>query len=216
VSIESFVPPPPLPVLRELRVGGCQSLSTQVFVPRFAAQDWSSLRILDLTQCVRLSDSDLSLIVTHAPRIRNIILYKCVSLTDRGILSLVALGKCLHYVHLGHCLEVTDISIVQIARHCTRLRYLDLASCLRITDVSCLELGLHLEKLKRIGLVKCNNITDSGIVSLVRGRGRICDVLERIHLSYCTKLTLRVPPSLYHTNIVYYKYYPTLSEFDTY
>jgi F-box and leucine-rich repeat protein GRR1 len=192
MSAESLSSLKLLPALRELRLNGCMSLNTQTFIPGFASQEWMSLRILDLTQCTRLQDYDLATIIAHAPRIRNLVLYKCISLTDRGILSLIALGKYLHYLHLGHCTEITDLSVVQLARNCTRLRYLDLASCVRITDVSCLELGSHLEKLKRIGLVKCVNISDSGIFSLVRGRAQICAVLERIHLSYCTRLTLNV------------------------
>lgn len=194
ISTESFTPNKTLPVLRELRLGGCASIQTNSFVPRFASQEWASLRILDLTQCTRLQDTDLATIIAHAPRIRNLVLYKCISLTDRGILSLVSLGKYLHYLHLGHCIEITDMSVIQLAKHCTRLRYLDLASCVRITDLSCLELGLHLEKLKRVGLVKCTNIGDTGIVSLVRGRANVFAVLERIHLSYCHRLTLRVCP----------------------
>ena len=190
-----------LPLVRELRLGGCLALEPRLFIPRFAAQEWAQLRILDLTQCTSLSDSDLHLIVTQAPRIRNLVLYKCISITNRGILSLLALGKYLHYLHLGHCIEITDSSVVQLARNCTRLRYLDLASCSRISDISCLELGLHLEKLKRIGLVKCINITDSGIISLVRGRAQVCNVLERIHLSYCHRLTLTVPLMSHIANI---------------
>ena len=205
-----------LPALRELRLGGCMSLDTRIFIPAFASQEWQSLRILDLTQCARLQDSDLETIVSQAPRLRNLVLYKCVSITNRGILSLVALGKYLHYLHLGHCTEITDKAVIQLARHCTRLRYLDLASCLRITDVSCLELGIHLDKLKRIGLVKCVNITDSGIISLVRGKANICNALERIHLSYCTRLTLDVSFPLDLTNIVYYEYHSLLSPFDAY
>jgi F-box and leucine-rich repeat protein GRR1 len=197
LSTDSFVQSPALPVLRELRVGECMSLNTQIFIPLFSVQDWTSLRILVLTQCSRLSDSDLAIIVAQAPRIRNMVLYKCVSLTDNGVIALNALGKYLHYLHLGHCMEVTDLSVVQLARNCTRLRYLDLASCVRITDVSCIELGLHLEKLKRIGLVKCINVTDHGIISLVRGEARICQVLERIHFSYCTKLSLNVCSHIY-------------------
>lgn len=206
------------------------SLNTHTFIPRIASQEWTSLRILDLTQCSHLQDSDLAIIIAHAPRIRNLVLYKCTSLTDRGILSLVTLGKYLHYLHLGHCTEITDLSVVQLARHCTRLRYLDLASCIRITDVSCLELGSHLEKLKRIGLVKCVNVSDAGICSLVRGRAQICAVLERIHLSYCTRLTLSVNTlipflltNIFHdflvkflTMLVYNKYYSLLSTFNAY
>jgi F-box and leucine-rich repeat protein GRR1 len=199
-SFDSLTPPRFLPLLRELRLGGCKALFTDVLVARFAQQDWPQLRILDLTQCISLTDSDLITLVSNAPRLRNVILYKCSSLTDRGIVSLVSLGKYLHYLHLGHCLEITDRGVTELARHCTRLRYLDLASCVRITDAACIEIGNSLEKLKRIGLVKCINITDAGIVSLVCGRAQICNVLERIHLSYCTRLTLTVRPPLKPAN----------------
>jgi F-box and leucine-rich repeat protein GRR1 len=206
------------PALRELRIGGCTSLDLPVFISNFALSDWLSLRILDLTQCQRLQDTDLMTIIAHAPRIRNLVLYKCIGLTDYGIQCLIALGKYLHYLHLGHCLEVTDMAIVQLARNCTRLRYLDLASCVRITDISCMELGASLERLKRIGLVKCTGITDRGIVALVRGRAQICNVLERIHLSYCLRLTLDVIPFVEVTAniLVCYELYSLLSAFNSY
>jgi F-box and leucine-rich repeat protein GRR1 len=202
VSIDSMHSPSlHIPPVRELRLGGCSALNTPEFTTRFVQQNWQSLRILDLTQCTRLQDADLALIIDHASRLRNLVLYKCTSLTDRGILSLLQLGKNLHYLHLGHCIEITDSSVVQLARHCIRLRYLDLASCARITDVSCVELGIHLEKLKRVGLVKCTNISDAGILGLVKGRARIYDSLERIHLSYCQRLTRYVsPPQNPHPN----------------
>ena len=192
MSSDSLAHGKTLPALRELRIGGCVALDVPLFIEGFSSQEWLSLRILDVTQCQGLHDSHLMTIIAHAPRIRNLVLYKCFHLTDQGIISLVALGKYLHYLHLGHCMELTDLAVIQLARNCTRLRYLDLASCIRISDISCMELGLHLEKLKRIGLVKCINITDQGIISLVRGRAQICNVLERIHLSYCQRLTLDV------------------------
>jgi len=192
-----------LPLLRELRLGVCKSLNTEVLVSRFAQQDWPNLRILDLTQCGQLQDPDLITIIANAPRIRNMILYKCTSLTDRGIVHLAALGKYLHYLHLGHCTEITDLGVNKLARYCTRLRYLDLASCWKITDSACAELGNHLEKLKRIGLVKCVNISDAGIVSLVCGRAKINNVLERIHLSYCTRLTITVSPLTRPRRVLY-------------
>ena len=87
MSIDSIMPAKSLPVLRELRLGGCVSLNTQLFISRFASQEWLSLRILDLTQCTRLVDSDLTTIITHASRIRNLVLYKCISLSDRNSFS---------------------------------------------------------------------------------------------------------------------------------
>lgn len=46
-----------------------------------------------------------------------------------------------------------------------------------------------LPKLKRIGLVKCTQMTDEGLLNMVSLRGRN-DTLERVHLSYCSNLTI--------------------------
>jgi F-box and leucine-rich repeat protein GRR1 len=185
------------PALRELRLGFCTNLNTEIFIPYYVLQDWSQLRILDLTQCVRLQHSDLMYIISRAPKIRNLVLHKCASITDRAMIPILNLGKNLHFLHLGHCSDITDNMVIQLARHCPRIRYLDLASCNRITDISCIELGIHLERLKRIGLVKCGNITDRGITALVLGPAKINKTLERIHLSYCQRLTLEVTSPLF-------------------
>jgi hypothetical protein len=57
--------------------------------------------------------------------------------------------------------------------------------------------------LRRIGLVKCQNLTDASIIALAHGpllfgpTGKIgvpsqFVSLERVHLSYCVNLTLKV------------------------
>jgi len=192
LSLDSVSQPRYLPALRELRLGAITSFYPDTFIHSFAMQEWASLRIIDFTQCQRLTDNDLITIVERCPRLRNVVLYKCFGITDRGLLSLATLGKYLHYLHLGHCVEITDVSLMQIARNCTRLCYLDVASCVRITDATFVEFGQYQSRLRRIGLVKCTNITDTGLIALIRGRAQICAVLERLHLSYCSRLTLNV------------------------
>lgn len=177
------------------RINDSAFLSVPPKTPLFDA-----LRILDLTDCIEIGDKAVEKIVATCPRLRNLLLAKCRHLTDRAVWAITKLGKNLHYLHLGHCTRLTDASIQALARSCTRIRYIDLACCSNLTDASITQLAANLPKLKRVGLVKCAGITDRSIHALATYGGRApgkaggsnsgVNVLERVHLSYCTLLTL--------------------------
>ncbi|PPJ56065.1 hypothetical protein CBER1_02122 [Cercospora berteroae] len=187
------------PQLREMRLAHCGQINDQAFLDIPYDPDhpttFDSLRILDLTDCAELGDKGVEKIIQTCPRLRNLILAKCRQITDRAVFAITKLGKNLHYIHLGHCARITDASVEALAKACNRIRYIDLACCSQLTDQSVMKLA-GLPKLKRIGLVKCAGITDQSIWSLARGEVRNgktignSSVLERVHLSYCTQLTL--------------------------
>lgn len=183
--------------LREMRLAHCSRINDSAFLELDSRHTFDSLRILDLTDCSDLGDKGVEKIVQSCPRLRNLILAKCRQITDRAVLAITKLGKNLHYIHLGHCARITDLSVEALAKSCNRIRYIDLACCSMLTDISVMKLA-GLPKLKRIGLVKCAGITDRSIYSLAVGElknGRKVNgisVLERVHLSYCTMLTLDV------------------------
>ena len=183
--------------LRELRLAHCSRITDTAFLRLPPNAMYESLRILDLTDCGEIQDSGIQKIVTAAPRLRNLVLAKCRQLTDRAVQAITRLGKNLHYIHLGHCSRITDAGVQQLVKFCNRIRYIDLACCQRLTDTSVHQLST-LPKLKRIGLVKCGNITDRSILALAEpkpaGQGGSLSLssLERVHLSYCTSLTLDV------------------------
>ena len=160
------------------------------------------LRMLDLTSCSNITDSAVEGIVAASPGLRNLVLSKCSQLTDRAVESISLLGKHLHSLHLSHAYFVTDQSIKTLSQSCTRLRYIDLESecpmvtlrlcltfarkgCNNLTDLSVFELA-NLPKLRRIGLTRLNNLTDEAIYAL----GDRHRTLERVHLSYCDRVTL--------------------------
>ncbi|KAI7863984.1 hypothetical protein BDF14DRAFT_1733090 [Spinellus fusiger] len=187
--------------LKEFRVNQCVQLSLSAFLQSFpltslGKNSYEQLRLLDLTGVLMLTDSAVQHIVWAAPRLRNVILNKCCNLTDASVLALCGLGRHLHYLHLGHCSQLTDHSILHLAKHCTRLRYLDLANCSQLTDTSVTELAT-LPKLKRIGLVKCTNITDEFMYALTTHVG-VATTLERVHLSYCSRLSVHAVMHLVH------------------
>ncbi|KAF3988694.1 hypothetical protein FT663_03926 [Candidozyma haemuli var. vulneris] len=174
--------------LREFRISNAPGITDDLFssIPDDHLLD--KLRIIDVTGCNAITDKLVERMVRCAPRLRNVVLSKCMQITDASLRHLTKLGRSLHYVHLGHCALITDFGVQALVRSCHRIQYIDLACCSQLTDWTLIELS-GLPKLRRIGLVKCNLISDSGIMELVRRRGDQ-DCLERVHLSYCTNLTI--------------------------
>ena len=190
--------------LRELRLANCELISDGAFTNLPPQMTFDHLRILDLTSCARLTDRAVEKIIDAAPRLRNIVFAKCRNLTDAAVLAIGKLGKNLHYLHLGHCGNLTDVSVKQLVKSCNRIRYIDLGCCVHLTDDS-IELLATLPKLRRIGLVKCSNITDRSVQALALASAARAKMstrlynsnpnfssLERVHLSYCTNLSLKV------------------------
>ena len=195
--------------LRELRLANCELIADAAFLNLPMNQTYEHLRILDLTSCARLTDRAIEKIIDVAPRLRNLVFAKCRNLTDAAVNAISKLGKNLHYLHLGHCGQITDNAVIKLVQSCNRIRYIDLGCCIHLTDLSVTKLA-SLPKLRRIGLVKCSNITNESVYALaqshrprheraaIRAGGQDIETyfpgssLERVHLSYCTNLTLKV------------------------
>ncbi|KAI1110573.1 hypothetical protein F5Y14DRAFT_454891 [Nemania sp. NC0429] len=190
--------------LRELRLACCELIDDGAFLALPPFRTYENLRILDLTSCSRLTDRAVEKIIEIAPRLRNLVLAKCTNITDVAVHAIAKLEKNLHYVHLGHCRHITDDAVKRLVRSCNRIRYIDLGCCVNLTDES-VTLLAGLPKLKRIGLVKCASITDKSMYALASandhrsqyrnaasrpGHDMRAPSLERVHLSYCTNLTL--------------------------
>ena len=173
--------------IRDLKLNLCGAIGDECFA-ELKKDDLPALRGIDLTGCSRISDLSVFQIVNAAAKLRSLIMTRCINLTDRGVVQISRLGKYLHHLHLGHCSNLTDRSVCFLVKYCSRLRYIDLACCYNLTDEAVIALS-GLARVKRIGLVKCNNITNEGILALANAPN-VQLSLERIHLSYCTRLTL--------------------------
>ena len=187
--------------LRELRLASCSNITDDAFLQLPSHLRYDSLRILDLTACHQLTDLAVERIIEGAPRLRILVLAKCVEITDRSVMAITKLGKNLHDIHLGRCQQISDDALKELVKACNRIRYIDLAGCHRVTDAAVEKLA-QLPKLRRIGLVKCQAITDDSINALAgirrgeRSRNNVATNLERVHLSYCVRITLGVSTML--------------------
>ncbi|KAG5648920.1 hypothetical protein DXG03_000269 [Asterophora parasitica] len=137
-----------------------------------------NLRVLDLTSC-RITDDTIGGLVTHAPKIQTLILSGCTMLTDRALEFICKLGEHLDVLMLAHVASITDGAVVKLARACWNLR------CVDVAYMSVFEFAA-LKSLRRLSLVRIQKLTDIAIFSLAEHA--IC--LERLHLSYCDRLSL--------------------------
>lgn len=153
--------------------------------PLLLQKPLTHLRQLDLMS-LRITDDAVAGIVSNAPKLRNLVLAKCTFLTDAAVRSISELGKHLQLLHLGHVESITDASIIHLAQSCVRLRYVDLACCTSLTNASVHALSA-LPKLRRIGLVKITNLTDDAVDYLTAR----AFTLERVHLSYCERISVQ-------------------------
>ena len=180
--------------LRELRLAQCLRITDNAILSLSSDVKFETLRILDLTGCLQLTDLAVERIIDSAPRLRILVLAKCLEITDRAVHAITKLGKNLHDIHLGRCVQITDDALKELVRCCNRIRYIDLAGCSRVTDVS-VKLLAGLPKLRRIGLVKCHSITDRSILALAKAGTdprNPTSSLERVHLSYCHDISIPV------------------------
>ncbi|KAG6903482.1 hypothetical protein C0995_005505 [Termitomyces sp. Mi166 len=143
-----------------------------------------NLRVLDLTSC-RITDDGIEGIIGHAPKIQSLILSGCTMLTNRALESISKLGEHLDVLMLAHVSNITDAGVVKLARACWNLRCVDVAFCRNLTDMSVFEFA-SLRGLRRLSLVRVQKLTDIAIFALAEHG--IC--LERLHLSYCDRLSL--------------------------
>ncbi|KAL3230201.1 SCF E3 ubiquitin ligase complex F-box protein GRR1 [Nakaseomyces bracarensis] len=175
--------------LREFRITHNANVTDRFFLELSKnVNQLPSLRLLDLSGCENITDKTIERVVKLAPKLRNIFLGKCSRITDLSLVHLSILGKNLQTVHFGHCFNITDRGVRSLVKACPRIQYVDFACCTNLTNHTLYELS-YLSRLKRIGLVKCSQMTDDGLLNMIALRGRN-DTLERVHLSYCSNLTI--------------------------
>jgi F-box and leucine-rich repeat protein GRR1 len=183
--------------LREYRVAMNENVSDFCLALIPTSVSFDKLRIMDFSSCPLISDECIGKLVSLAPRLRNVGLAKCFQITDRSLSHLSKLGRNLHYIHLGHCNNITNTGITVLVKACTRIQYIDVACCSQIQDEAVMEIA-QLPKLRRVGLVKCQNISDVGISAFTQRTGNEA-TLERIHLSYCSNISIEAITNLVNT-----------------
>ncbi|XP_054104782.2 uncharacterized protein LOC118142848 isoform X2 [Callithrix jacchus] len=176
------------PQLASLSLAHCSSLkdaSVLSMIPVLGP----SLRVLDLSSCVALTNRTLQAICTYLTHLSVLRLAWCKELCDWGLLGL---GEPVHetqpHTQLEHQASGTKDpdpepqgpSLLMLRA----LQELDLTACSKLTDASLAKV-LQFPQLKQLSLSLLPALTDKGLVAVARG----CPSLERLVLSHCSRLS---------------------------
>ncbi|XP_075796666.1 uncharacterized protein LOC142831111 isoform X2 [Pelodiscus sinensis] len=207
------------PPLASLSFAFC-SLLTDSAVLSLARSLSGSLRALDLSSCISITDASLRAVSSHLPRLTVLRLAWCKELTDGGLLgveeprenlkpeptacsdstwtqapqqpraSLAALWQ-LQELDLTACSKLTDTSITQVIRF-PALRRLSLGLLPELTDASLGAVAGGCPSLEQLSMSHCGRLTDAGFVAAASSLRRLQDLA----LAGCSQLTGRTLAAL--------------------
>lgn len=160
------------------------------------------LRNLVFAKCRQLTDVAVNAISKLGKNLHYLHLGHCGQITDNAIVNLVASCNRIRYIDLGCCTHLTDVSVIKLAS-LPKLRRIGLVKCNAITDSSVIALAQSPRPVDqqafRAQLANCTQAeqiryAQQGWTQHIGHFTNVCHVgtssLERVHLSYCTSLTL--------------------------
>lgn len=138
------------------------SFGRVVNLAHFGSRALSCLRVLDLTRCANMDDTQLAHLMPHCRALEHLTLTGC-DVTDFGLASVV--GMPLKRLELNACAEVTDVGLEMLSSLAGTLEYLDLTDCVKVTCARGTRGVSHLTKLEWLGLGG-TNVADDGMQSI--------------------------------------------------
>lgn len=150
----------------------------------------NSIKYLDLTWCMNLTDETVRLIGQHMPKLNSLILDKCDQITGKYVKDL---PDSLEYLNMSHCsaklvehmtvkclvmtnCPVSDNNLRKLLDGCKQLEQLYLDNNTKITDRSLNTLSYN-KTIRLLSLSQCQNITDVGLFNLM-----INKTIKELHL----------------------------------
>uniref|UniRef100_A0A8D0VUH6 F-box domain-containing protein n=1 Tax=Sus scrofa TaxID=9823 RepID=A0A8D0VUH6_PIG len=181
--------PPPLASLSLAHCSSLKDASVLSLIPVLGP----SLRVLDLSSCVALTNQTMQAICTYLTQLSVLRLAWCKELQDWGLLGLqepseeTSQGPQPHRELEHQASSLKDPSPQPQGPSLLMLqalRELDLTACSKLTDASLTKV-LQFPQLRRLSLSLLPALTDKGLVAVARG----CPSLERLALSHCSLLS---------------------------
>jgi len=99
-----------------------------------------SLKIVDLTGCVRVSEGAIILLLSKQPKLVKLSLAGLAVVNDETLRSVSGFCTQLEHLNISKCLRVTDKGIKILSEHCSTLRSLEVQGCNLVSDKSLADL----------------------------------------------------------------------------
>ncbi|KAL0075388.1 hypothetical protein J3Q64DRAFT_1756126 [Phycomyces blakesleeanus] len=144
------------PNLVSLQLANCRHITNDSLRSLSRAQCAPHLRVLNLQNCVQVSDTGLTYLAAECSSLEIIQLGGCVRISHQGVTHLVkASSRTLRRLCLSDCGRVTGVTIHQIAKLCrTRLEWLDIARIGAVQHADLAALVSYCPNLTRLNLAR--------------------------------------------------------------
>ncbi|XP_058058999.1 F-box/LRR-repeat protein 14 [Anopheles bellator] len=169
------------PALEFLGLQDCQRLSDEAL--RHIAQGLTSMRSINLSFCVSVTDSGLKHLA-RMPHLEELNLRACDNISDIGMAYLTEGCSSIATLDVSFCDKVADQAMVHISQGLFQLRSLSLSAC-QITDEGLSRIAKSLHDLETLNIGQCSRITDRGLELVAEELVN----LRAIDLYGCTRLT---------------------------
>eukprot|EP00158_Paraphelidium_tribonemae_P005335 Partr_v1_DN27286_c0_g1_i2_m38760 putative F-box and leucine-rich repeat protein 7 len=172
------------PLLKEVRIRNCE-MTTDSTLIQLGKTCGKSMRALDLSWCVRITDSGI--INGIGPNCTNLIslsLNGCKLLTDAALFSILSSCPSIQSLSLAHLPAIQDVVLSNMAERLQNLRILSLNGCSNIRDASIVALARNCPQLQSLSLFTLD-ITDQSVIAIAH----FCPNLSALSISGCRLVT---------------------------
>jgi len=135
------------PSLKSLNVSGNKVTNMEI---EDIASMCGSLKLLDVSDCNKLSDAAFKAIATGCRSLQSLNVTRCVELTDEAICAIAAGCPDLGVLVVSGCCELTNEALKAIASRCHSLHSLDISYCEKLSNESLEAVETGCPELKKV------------------------------------------------------------------
>ncbi|XP_075851840.1 uncharacterized protein LOC105858991 isoform X3 [Microcebus murinus] len=183
--------------LESLSLAFCSSLKDASVLSVILALG-PSLRVLDLSSCVTLTNGTVQAICTYLTHLSVLRLAWCKELRDWGLLGLgepseeraqrpqVLQFPQLRQLSLSLLPALTDMGLVAVARGCPSLERLALSHCSCLSDEGWAQAASSWPRLQHLNLSSCSQLTEQTLDTI----GQACKQLRVLDVAMCSGINV--------------------------
>nr|XP_046251093.1 F-box/LRR-repeat protein 14 isoform X2 [Scatophagus argus] len=157
------------PSLQRLDISACTELTSRSV--QAVAQGLKTLTHLSLSQDWRITEKGLADLLSVSS-LRSLDLSECLHISGteivKGLTGSSAARAQLETLSLRSCTYIKDLAVFSLTQLLgDTLRELDLTACVNVTDLSVRSIATYLQRLVVLRLGWCNEVTDLGLLGMV-------------------------------------------------
>lgn len=143
-----------------------------------------NIEILNLKQCVKLTDKSFVQIGANLNKIISLNLESC-NIGDEGLDAISQGCPNIEAIELSWCQKLTSKSLTNFLKVVANLKHFSAKGLDIVNDAVVKELSTNCKNLLSVNLKNCKSITDEGVISIANN----CPQLRHLCISHCKLLT---------------------------